>query len=636
MAAPSHRILRQTIAISGVSAADAAGLQAAVRESFFRDLLPAIDEALTARSAPGRVYRIDRLEIDLGRVPGGAVDEAGLSRFRAELGTHVAAAIDGAEPADSDLELWLHFLEFGALPWWADATDPRLPTLALTRLLSRPTRQWLPSLRQAVATRSTPSAALRRLARAFDDESLVALLAAALGATGGVQPSMSDLKALTVGGLALLASAPGGADSLARLRALWWEHMLGAVLMPGDGALQRPMDVLLPAVLEGLAAQLGSDLPKLAQQALSLRASRAGQAAGASVPSTLWRALGLDPMALPAQGDEPAQATAPALRAAAERLAAMFDAWQQRSVGAGDELWAALAAAAQRLPADAVLRWQGPAASVGQPAIEAVAALIDAALDRNLIPVAAVLRFAADEPATGAAPQPAIPGWPADAVAALRVRLAARLPVDSDASPPAAAAGPTPAARAAPAVPVRAAPQRHAPVDPRFADADALYIDNAGLVVLWPFIGSLFQRLGLVEAGAFKDEAAAMRGAGLLQLLALGDASPPEFALPLNKLLCGLAVDAVFDFGEPVTELEAEECEAMLVAAISRATILREMSVDGFRASFVLRRGQLSARDGHWLLRVERETHDIVLDRFPWGVGLVKLPWMPALLQVEW
>jgi hypothetical protein len=183
---------------------------------------------------------------------------------------------------------------------------------------------------------------------------------------------------------------------------------------------------------------------------------------------------------------------------------------------------------------------------------------------------------------------------------------------------------------------VESGPGRRAPVDARFSDTDTLYIDNAGLVVLWPFIGSLFQRLGLVESGAFKNEAAAMRGVGLLQLLALGDPSPPEFALPLNKLLCGLAFDAVFDFGEPVTELEAEECAAMLEAAISRAPILRQMSVAGFRASFVLRRGQLSARDGHWLLRVERETHDIVLDRFPWGVGLVKLPWMPALLQVEW
>jgi hypothetical protein len=60
------------------------------------------------------------------------------------------------------------------------------------------------------------------------------------------------------------------------------------------------------------------------------------------------------------------------------------------------------------------------------------------------------------------------------------------------------------------------------------------------------------------------------------------------------------------------------------------------MSIDGFRGSFLLRKGQLGARDGDWLLRVERETHDIVLDRFPWSARIVRLPWMQAILHVEW
>ncbi len=39
---------------------------------------------------------------------------------------------------------------------------------------------------------------------------------------------------------------------------------------------------------------------------------------------------------------------------------------------------------------------------------------------------------------------------------------------------------------------------------------------------------------------------------------------------------------------------------------------------------------------GTWLLRVERVSYDVVLDRFPWGLGWVKLPWMEAPLYVEW
>ena len=638
MAAPSHRILRQVIEIACTSAAEAPGLQSALRETYFRDLLPAIDDALSARAVPGQVQRIDRLEIDLGRVPGAVLDAAGLARFKADLGARVAAAIDGAAPADSDLELWLHFLETGSLPWWANGADPRLPALTLTRLLARPQRQWLPALRHLVGAKSgmpaAPSAALRRLARAFADEPLHALLAAALselpgGAAGASVRSSSDasvgeLTALTAASLALLARLRQGTDSPTRLRALWWEQLLGAVLAPGAS----PWAQLLPGVFDRIAGELGRERRQLAQ---ALREQLAERPVGGPLPAALCRALGLVEADLSA-----AQAAQPgpggeAGRIAAARLSALFASWQGRRGGAAAELWGALTVAVPRLPPGLALRWQGPAASVGQPAIDAVAALVEAALRHGLVSPATLQRFAAAAPvgnAISAAPPQTIPGWPADAVAALRARLRAVEGTSPDLPP----AGAQPLAAAA----AQAGPGRRAPVDPRFSDTDSLYIDNAGLVVLWPFLGNLFQRLGLVESGAFKSEAAAMRAVGLLQLLALGDASPPEFALPLNKLLCGLAVDAVFDFGEPVTELEAEECAAMLVAAISRAPILREMSVAGFRASFVLRRGQLSARDGHWLLRVERETHDIVLDRFPWGVGLVKLPWMPALLQVEW
>ena len=54
------------------------------------------------------------------------------------------------------------------------------------------------------------------------------------------------------------------------------------------------------------------------------------------------------------------------------------------------------------------------------------------------------------------------------------------------------------------------------------------------------------------------------------------------------------------------------------------------MSVDGFRGTFLLRQGVLSTRDGAGLLRVERETYDVVLERFPWSWEWVKLPWMEA------
>jgi contractile injection system tape measure protein len=174
------------------------------------------------------------------------------------------------------------------------------------------------------------------------------------------------------------------------------------------------------------------------------------------------------------------------------------------------------------------------------------------------------------------------------------------------------------------------------PLDLHFSDADEIYVENAGLVILWPFLENFFAHLDLLKAKAFKDENARQRAIGVLQYMATEEAAAPEFLVPLNKVLCGMQLDEVFDFGPPITGAEIDACTGVLTAAIHHAPILRDMSIDGFRGSFLLRRGQLSVRDGNWLLRVERETYDIVLDRFPWSTRIVRLPWMAALMTVEW
>ncbi|MFC1603746.1 contractile injection system tape measure protein [Planctomycetota bacterium] len=173
-------------------------------------------------------------------------------------------------------------------------------------------------------------------------------------------------------------------------------------------------------------------------------------------------------------------------------------------------------------------------------------------------------------------------------------------------------------------------------VDLSFSESDDLYVDNSGLVILWPFLERFFERLDLLEERRFKDIAAVQRAIGLLQVLVTEMPALPEYLLPLNKVLCGMELTEVFEFDLPVTATEAKECAGLLAAVIERAPILRNMSLPGFRGTFLLRKGVLGTRDGAWLLRVERETYDVVLDSFPWGWEWVKLPWMEAPLRVEW
>ncbi len=240
--------------------------------------------------------------------------------------------------------------------------------------------------------------------------------------------------------------------------------------------------------------------------------------------------------------------------------------------------------------------------------VETIIALLQPLIAQRILPPAVVRRWLAE------LQQAAASGLSAEVVSALTEMLQAAGRADAQAQSPA----------------------EDTPVDLSFSAADELYIGNAGLVLLWPFLGHFLAHLGLLDDTQFKDAAAMQRAVGLLQYLATEESSPPEYLLPLNKVLCGMELTAAFDFGPPVSEAEAEECTNLLAAVIAHAPILRDMSIPGFRGTFLLRQGILSSRDGAWLLRVERETYDVVLDRFPWSVEWVTLPWMETRLRVEW
>jgi hypothetical protein len=191
-----------------------------------------------------------------------------------------------------------------------------------------------------------------------------------------------------------------------------------------------------------------------------------------------------------------------------------------------------------------------------------------------------------------------------------------------------------PALAAATAEPARrvAAVRRRA-----LAGLEELNVDDAGLVMLWPFLEAFFTRLGLVGDGrCFTDAAAAQRAVSLLAWLAFEDPEPPEYRLPLAKLLCGLPVEAHFDPPGPPDPGQIEECAHLLDAVVTHAPVLREMPGLALRGTFLQRPGVLGTRAGRWLLHVERQPQDELLDRFSWSWAWVKLPWMAQALQVEW
>ncbi|MEP4093024.1 contractile injection system tape measure protein [Reichenbachiella sp.] len=162
------------------------------------------------------------------------------------------------------------------------------------------------------------------------------------------------------------------------------------------------------------------------------------------------------------------------------------------------------------------------------------------------------------------------------------------------------------------------------------------YIQNSGLVILWPYLTKLFELMDLVRNNQFDNEEKKYRAAHALQYLALGEQEGLEYNYPLNKLMCGL------DIGEPIpmdvvlTQQEMDGCEELLEGVIQNWEALKGTSVAGLRGSFLKREGKLIRKGEDWLLKVEQKGYDILMDKLPWSISMVKLPWNKELIHVEW
>ncbi|MEM9685290.1 MAG: contractile injection system tape measure protein [Bacteroidota bacterium] len=161
-------------------------------------------------------------------------------------------------------------------------------------------------------------------------------------------------------------------------------------------------------------------------------------------------------------------------------------------------------------------------------------------------------------------------------------------------------------------------------------------IHNSGLVLLWPGIPSLLETCALTRNGSFINEAAAERAVLLLQYAVDGRTEIPEFELPLNKILCGLTTDTpvatVFD----PTATEKAAVRELLERVITEWGALKGSSPEVLQVNYLQREGKLTPRSDYWQLDLERQTADVLLDRLPWGIGVVKLPWMNHIVYTTW
>jgi len=133
-----------------------------------------------------------------------------------------------------------------------------------------------------------------------------------------------------------------------------------------------------------------------------------------------------------------------------------------------------------------------------------------------------------------------------------------------------------------------------------------LIVRNAGLVLLWPYLNSLFSVTGLLANDQFKGREEAVLAIYMLHYLATGSKSSEEQDLFIPKVMTGW--DPESEVPSKITPEDSilTECDSLLAACINNWSVLKSTSPDGLREAFLKRSALIERKDYGWYFELER------------------------------
>lgn len=159
---------------------------------------------------------------------------------------------------------------------------------------------------------------------------------------------------------------------------------------------------------------------------------------------------------------------------------------------------------------------------------------------------------------------------------------------------------------------------------------------DAGVVLIAPYIPTLFSRMGLVAVNAFCSDEARLKAVAVLRYVVFGEYTiPPKFGLLLN-FLCGFERGFKPEKLPELTDDEKAMINGLLDAVVKNWGAIGSTTADGLRSSFLIRQGKISEEDGVLMMNVASSAFDMLLDKLPWGYTMIKLPWQKQRLEVKW
>jgi hypothetical protein len=167
------------------------------------------------------------------------------------------------------------------------------------------------------------------------------------------------------------------------------------------------------------------------------------------------------------------------------------------------------------------------------------------------------------------------------------------------------------------------------------ADISGLYVENAGIMLIHPFLKSLFVNCKLLDKdNTINDPEVATH---LLHYVATGKEQDYENAMTFEKFLCNIPIDEPIERNIVLSEEMKKEASEMLQAVLDNWDIMKKSSAELLQNEFLQRPGKLSViGDESPTIIIERKTQDVLLDKLSWNLSIIKLAWKKRIIYVNW
>ncbi len=157
-------------------------------------------------------------------------------------------------------------------------------------------------------------------------------------------------------------------------------------------------------------------------------------------------------------------------------------------------------------------------------------------------------------------------------------------------------------------------------------------IQNAGLVLLHPFFAYLFEEFKLIKNGVFLNKKGQHKAVQLLHYLATSKSTFTENEVILNKIICGIPHDEPVIVTKSLSSKAKKSCNELLQQTILYWDVLKNTSPKSLQKEFIQRSGTIHEENDQIILNLEKKTVDILLQRLPWGISMIKFPWHDKMI----